>query len=532
MRRIWRFAGFLLPLAVWWGAAALLDVTVALPAPGIVLLQTARLLVTPAFIQEVLVTALRGLGALGAATVVAIPLGMLAARSEAVRDLLAPSVIVVRAVPFISIILVAVIWLSSGTVPVFVAFLMVFPLLYESAFTGVQGVDPKLEEMTRAFGFSRWSRVRHLWIPGSAHTVIGGIRAANGIAWKVTVAAEVLSVPSRGIGTQMGEARLYLETEGVFAWTVVLIVLAGVTDKAIQLIGRRRRSAPVVPRAVIEREIGADPAGAVAGTGGNAAAEVEAAPPMPSPEPAIPIELRDIGFSWERSETPLFDNFTVTFDAGEVTAFIGPSGVGKTTLLRLLAGLLSTQQGAVTVPPGITCAPAIVFQEPRLLPWRRVSTNVALVRLGSRGAGAVDRGPARGDADRGGKAALRTVNLEGAAGQFPDELSGGMQQRVALARALHAQPGVLLIDEPLSGIDQAHRAELSEYLRSVITASRVTTVISSHDLAFVYAVADRILLLEERPARIVLDRRRSGDRWSEATRGEIEDRLLGSRHTL
>ncbi|MFP4151527.1 MAG: ATP-binding cassette domain-containing protein [Alkalispirochaeta sp.] len=550
-RSIWRSAGYLLPLGVWLVAARSLDLAVALPPPGVVFLRTVALFGSEGFLAAAAATVIRTITALAIAGVTAIPLGIAAARYETVRLIVAPSVVVVRSIPFISIILVAVIWFTSGTVPPFVALMMIVPLLYESTYTGVRGIDPKLEEMTRSFAFSRRARLQHLWIPGATPTILGGFRSANGIAWKVTVAAEVISVPRRGIGTAMGEARLYLETETVLAWTIVLIVFAGLSDRGIGAVER-----------LLRRRRGARRYGAAGNDRYHPTDSIETDRRLPRSAglswaersgPAAPaIEIRHLTFSWRTGgkkrtkaggadgairdpgtgddSIPILRHFDVDLASGEVTALIGPSGVGKTTILRILGGVLESDEGTITTPGISGYRTATVFQEPRLLPWRTVAENVALSRVGTAGGRAfpgADRYARREVAE-----ALRTVDLDGQEDRYPDELSGGMQQRVGLARALYAHPDLLLIDEPLSGVDQAHRDELSEYLRSTILAARVTTVISSHDLPFVYTVADRILLLEERPARIVLDVHRGDDGWAMETVREIEERLRRSRHTL
>ncbi|MFA7565709.1 MAG: ATP-binding cassette domain-containing protein [Alkalispirochaeta sp.] len=531
---MFRWAGYLLPLLLWWAGAHILGIPLILPPPGVVFRETLLVLGTPSFLRQAGFTALRALGALTVSAVCAVPLGMAAGRNGRLHLLVAPTVTIVRAVPFISVILLSVIWFSSGTVPVFVAVLMVFPLLYQGGYTGVRSVDTRLEEMTRLFQCGALRRVRHLWLPGAMPTILGSLRASGGIAWKVTVAAEVLSVPRSGIGTGMGEARLFLETELVLAWTVVLILLASVTDRVIAYWeSRLSRRETVVSE---QKSLGCQ----------------DMDVPEPSISPAIPddphpvssgvsVALRNVSFSWDDHPGrggPLLRDLNVTLEGGSVTALIGPSGVGKTTVLALLGRIVQPGSGKVEIvtlegaegPDGdrerrdtnetASYRPGMVFQEPRLLPWRRVVTNLTIV------------GRRPESAYRNPEEMLRLVQLPECAHRYPDQLSGGMQQRVNLARALYARPDLLLVDEPLSGLDQAHRAELSGVLRKIMTAGEVTTVLSSHDMDLVYAVADRILLLEERPVVIALDRKRGDSGWTPEQRREIEGRLESSRHTL
>lgn len=506
---MWRVAGYVLPLLAWWAGAQLIDLAVALPPPQTVLWKTGNLFISEGFWIDVSATIIRAVVALGGSALVAIPLGIAAARRPTVAAVVGPSVVLVRAIPFISIILIAVIWFQSGVVPVFVAVLMVFPLLYQAAVTGIGSIDPKLHEMTRSFQLSRLQRIRHLWLPGAAPSILGGVRAANGIAWKVAVAAEVLSVPREGIGASMGEARLYLETEVVLAWTVVLVLLASTTDRLLtfleelvqrsRTVGSSRDRSPRKQRASRERALISPNLGAT---------------------PIEGIHLSEVSFRRYTGDQALMERFNVTIDGGSITAIVGPSGVGKTTLLHLVAGLMPPTGGTIKVDPPYPVRTRVVFQEPRLIPWRTIQQNVQLAvpkELPPDACGTIV------------ERSLAMVELVGTMGSMPHELSGGMQQRIGLARALAATPDLLVIDEPLSAVDFAHRAELSELLKNVINEANLTTLIASHDLDLVYSVADRILLIEGRPLRIGLDLVRNGPSWGNESRGHLESVLSQSR---
>jgi ABC-type nitrate/sulfonate/bicarbonate transport system ATPase subunit len=178
-----------------------------------------------------------------------------------------------------------------------------------------------------------------------------------------------------------------------------------------------------------------------------------------------------------------------TLGAGEVAALVGPSGCGKTTLLRIIAGLDRDFEGAVKLPAHGTLG--MVFQEPRLLPWRTVEQNVRLAA------------PAATDANL--DALFTTLELSAHRGHFPGELSLGLARRVALARAFAVEPDLLLLDEPFVSLDDALAARLREELAALVTSRHVTTLLVTHDVDEAITLADRLLFLSASPARVVAE---------------------------
>jgi ABC-type nitrate/sulfonate/bicarbonate transport system ATPase subunit len=174
---------------------------------------------------------------------------------------------------------------------------------------------------------------------------------------------------------------------------------------------------------------------------------------------------------------------------GEVAALVGPSGCGKTTLLRIIAGLERDFEGTVTLPAHGTLG--MVFQEPRLLPWRTVEQNVRLAA------------PHATDANL--DALFRTLGLAAHRDHYPGELSLGLARRVALARAFAVEPDLLLLDEPFVSLDDALAARLREELAGLVNSRHVTTLLVTHDVDEALALADRLLLLSASPARVMAE---------------------------
>jgi NitT/TauT family transport system ATP-binding protein len=170
-------------------------------------------------------------------------------------------------------------------------------------------------------------------------------------------------------------------------------------------------------------------------------------------------------------------------EAGETVARIGRSGVGKTTLLRILAGLDADFFGAVTRPGRV----AMVFQEPTLLPWRDARANITVVTGAS---------PAVADG------VLAEVGLAGLEARVPGQLSLGQQRRLALARAFSAAPDLLLLDEPFVSLDAAMVDEMIALTEALLARRRIATILVTHDMREARRLAGRILEMEGSPARL------------------------------
>lgn len=181
---------------------------------------------------------------------------------------------------------------------------------------------------------------------------------------------------------------------------------------------------------------------------------------------------------------------SVSLDRGAVLAVLGPSGCGKSTLLRLLAGLLQPSTGTVNVQGGV----AMVFQDPRLLPWMSVAGNLDFA-LEAAGVAASER------RDR--WAPLLTASgLEGTETLMPSSLSGGMAQRVGVVRALALQPALLLLDEPFGAVDPLLREEFQEMLGALLVERGSAAVLVTHDVQEAAVLADSVMVLSGRPAGV------------------------------
>ncbi|MCH5343910.1 MAG: ABC transporter ATP-binding protein [Acetatifactor sp.] len=215
------------------------------------------------------------------------------------------------------------------------------------------------------------------------------------------------------------------------------------------------------------------------------------------------LELKDIGYSYHslHGETKAIENISFGVGVGEFVAVVGPSGCGKSTLLSIIAGLLAPEQGTITVnnPDGSLRYPRVgyMLQRDHLFEWRSVYKNVVL--------GLEINHMMTEERLEYVNQLLRDYGLDVFRNKRPSELSGGMKQRAALIRTLALNPELLLLDEPFSALDYQTRLMVSADICHLIRATGKTMIIITHDLAEAISLADRVIVLSGRPARIKRD---------------------------
>lgn len=409
-----------------------------------------RLVYSPGFLVSIGTTCLRACVGLLLSLATASITAFLLNRSEGIRFLFMPWLSLLRSVPVISFILLALIFLNPEMIPLLIAFLTMYPLLTENLLKGLMNRRDSWKMLARQFHLNAWNCLFQINYPQLKPYLFSGLASAVGFGWRAIIMGEVLSQCVDGIGKRMKEAQVFIDVPELIAWTLVAIVLSWLTDKLISRLSDWQPSVRYRYSAV----------------------ELQAVSLQPND-----ICLTDVSYSYG------VHHMNIVLKAGKIYALSAPSGQGKTTLLQLLNGTLRPTGGEISCLPGQT---ANLFQEPTLLPQLTAKENIMLG-----GAAYYDRAILEQEALR----LLAAFQLEEQAGMYPAALSYGQQQRVALARALLFPAGLLLLDEPFNGLDAELRQLVARFLVAWQQEKQATVVFSSHHADEIKAMNAEVIAL-------------------------------------
>jgi NitT/TauT family transport system permease protein len=242
---LWSLAGVVALLVLWEGASLLMGSELIFPGPLPVLRRFFILIRTRIFLESVGRTFLRVCLGLLVSAPLGLAAGLAAGLEKRAAAFLEPFFKLISVTPVMAVILIVFLVFNAERTPAFTVFLMVFPVLSANTLEGIRSVDPLLREMTRAYGFSPWEKLTGLYLPSIVPFILGGLRSALSLSWKVAVAAEVLVQPFRALGTGMQRAKTQLETTELFAWTAATVLAAGLSELLFKLLaGRRKRGGP------------------------------------------------------------------------------------------------------------------------------------------------------------------------------------------------------------------------------------------------------------------------------------------------
>lgn len=437
--RIRKMGIVLLWLCIWQIAVILVDNILLLAGPVETLQTLIKEATLPAFWYTVGCSLLRILGGFLTALVLGCLLGVAGSRWRLLEEFFAPFMLFCKAVPVACFAVMLLIWWGAGWLSFAICFLVALPVIYVNVLEGIKSTDKKLLQMAEIFRMPFWNKFFYIYRPAVSPFLEGGLKTALGMGMKAGVAAEVIGLADHSIGGEIYLSKIYLDTAGVFAWTVVVVVLSALLEKgALALWKMFCKWKPVRQ----SKETAAE-------------------------DSPVGISLEEI--SKKYAEHSVLEHITKNLDQEKIYCMMAPSGAGKTTMLHILAGLVKPDNGRVTIVKDVEKVPeevavsdvgkrladvakalrvSAVFQEDRLCEEETALLNVEMV-CGNRILA---------------QEYLKELLGEEALLQQVKTLSGGMRRRVCIARALAAKSELLILDEPFNGLDEACMIKTAEFI--------------------------------------------------------------------
>lgn len=454
-----RIAAIIVAILLWQLLAMKLDQKLLLATPVDVAKTLGVLVKSQEFYSAIAYSMGRILFGLLIGAAVGTACALLAGRWHFMEVLFWPYFSAMKATPVASIVILCLVWLSSRRLSVFIVFLVVTPVIYTNILAGIKNLDLKMKDMARVFGINGLRRLLYVYLPELKTYIIAAFTLATGMAFKAGIAAEVIGTPGGSVGKMLYNAKVYLETPELFAWTLVIIVLSVVVEQVI--LGLVKWMFAGLQRHVVGGKICKENScnghrNEIKGDGVDAMGAA--------------IDLSNVCFSYNKGvDEELINDLSLHIPAGDRVCIMAPSGTGKTTLLNLLTGGLKPDSGIVSfeVDTGDGVNISMVFQENRLCSEYTAAYNIAL---------GLKRGCRKTDLIQ---SHLEQLGMGESIFADVKELSGGMKRRVAIVRAVMSPSRVLILDEPFASLDEELKDRTAEYITANLNGR--TLVVVSHD---------------------------------------------------
>ncbi|WP_075780766.1 ATP-binding cassette domain-containing protein [Marinitoga sp. 1137] len=451
--------GFLIIYLVWHMAAYYLHNELLVPYPHNVFLRLLSFFKTKDFYIDLFSTISKIILGFIISTIIGIPFGILSGLSEKFFKIFRPTLMIIQSSPVVSYIAIAMLWFGIGFyTPVFVSFMVVFPIVVLNISEGIKSTDKKLLEMAKVFEIPDKKILTKIYIPSLVPFLKSTLNLISGNLWKAVVIGEFLA-GERGIGVGLSFSKIALDTEGVFAYSVLLAILGLSSEKLLKNLSHlKRKDRGKIPH--IKNSIN-----------------------IKKERNLQNIIIEDLNKQFD--DNVILQGFNITFYHNKINIMLGESGIGKTTILNLIAELLKPDKGVIIKKGKI----GYIFQDDRLIPWLTVYENLELVNE-------------KIDTEELEKL-LEFLNLsKDVLLMYPDELSGGMKKRINILRAIVYEPDIILMDEAFSSLDISTKYKVMNELLNIQKERLYTIVMVTHDPFEVSVLGEIVYILKEKPIKI------------------------------
>lgn len=455
-RKLWieRIVIIVVWLCIWQAVCDLTGLELVIASPVNVCIALGELLKTKIFYSVLINSFLHIMAGFFIAGIAAVLLGILAGKIQILHEFLMPLLHVMKSLPIASFIILLLIVFGSSNVSALISFIVVFPMIYNSVVVGMKQTNKKLLEMKQVFSIGWVRTMNYIYLPQMLSYTKNSLKTAFGMSWKAGVSAEVIGLAKNSIGEQLYYAKLYLLTEQLFAWSIVVVVVSFLCEKFFFYLlawlekwivqGRIRGKQMIKKRMSTEK-----------------------------------IHMLSIENIYKKyGNTVVLEGISAVFTEDKINCIMGKSGIGKTTLLQIIIGLLQPDSGMVSKTGKI----GVVFQENRLIEKMSVLNNIMLVLENT------DK-----ESEKKIRDVLSDILPKECINMPVETLSGGQKRRVAIARALLCECDMYLIDEPFTGLDQESKQCIMEFIKKY-TKNKVTLIVTHSDME-AKALDSRIYLL-------------------------------------
>ena len=447
-------------LLLWQITAIIVNNSIYFASPAQVVAELAGKVSEAAFWQSIGGSLVRIITGFAVAFILAFISAFGSLKCAWIKEFISPLVTFLKAVPVAAVAVILLIWWGPKYLVLCISLMIVYPNIYANMQTGLASVDKKLTEMADVYKMGPVNRLLWIYRPAYMPYLISSTAVSLGMCFKAGIAAEIIGLPEFSIGERLYRDKIYLNTAGVFAWVVVILILSYITERLI-VFGLKRLS--LIPRAIISE----------VKTSNKAADMLAYKEGRGDSTDASEFVISSDRISKSYDDRAIVDT-TVMLKPGEVYYLKAPSGAGKTTLLGMLAGIIKPDSG--TVRSGNI---SMVFQDDRLIESANGLRNLEI-------AGCV------GNLSAELNGLIPTVDM-----MLPvSKLSGGERRRLAIARAMLHPSDVVIMDEPFTGLDDETKKETAEWIIKHLAGR--TLLYTTHDTEIRFADNEILIPLIDR----------------------------------
>ena len=454
-------------ILIWYEIHILIDSKILMAGPKETAVSLKAIFLSDGFFPIIINSSLSILQGLFMAVLLSILLSVSAYNLSFLREFLKPLILLMKSIPVACFVILALLWVGSDRLSTLVVFIITFPILYSQLLDGFSHIDNDMLNMAKDFRLTFIQKTIYVYTPSIYNVFLTAISLSVGMSFKAGIAAEVIGQPTHSIGEELYFAKLYLESGTLFAWTFIILLLSGISEKLIILflsVIKRLFSHLCITKISGNNKISSDTSDLI---------------PINTTKKGQ-ITLQNISKTY--NNISIFHNFNATISSGDITAIVGTSGSGKTTLINIISKKISPDSGEVILESDNL---SVLYQDTQLLEYANGIFNVSLVQ---------NHIPKKSIRHNNSYEMLSELLSENDFQKPVKSMSGGMKRRIEIARACATDSDIILLDEPFRGLDTENRKKVAMFIKKYQRKRTVIVTVHSDEEAELFNPASTIHL--------------------------------------